>query len=106
MANADFGPQAIDRLLEAQDLDGAREALQSAPVGDDAYAVVRIKLALYDGSLPSGVAMQQLIQLMRRDAAWPGAKELYQAASTAAYQTRQSSVSHSHPPPPVAERKP
>ena len=67
--------------------------------------VVRIKLALYDGSLPSGAAMQQLIQLMRRDAAWPGAKELYQEASTSAYQTRQSSVSHSHPPPPVA-RKP
>jgi hypothetical protein len=108
MADADpgFGPQAIDRLLEAQDLDGARESLQSVPVGDDAYAVVRIKLALYDGSLPSGAAMQQLIQLMRRDAAWPGAKELYQEASTAAYQTRQSSVSHSHPPPPVAERKP
>ena len=43
--------------------------------------------------------MQQLIQLMRRDAAWPGAKELYQEASTSAYLTRQSSVSHSHPPP-------
>ncbi len=98
------GPEAIDRLLEAQDLDSAREALQAAPAGDDAYAVVRIKLALYDGSLPSGAAMQQLIQLMRRDAAWPGAKELYQLASTSAFQTRQSSVSHSHPPPPVAKR--
>ena len=104
-ADAGFGPEAIDRLLEAQDLEGAREALQSAAAGDDAYAVVRIKLALYDGSLPSGAAMQQLIQLMRRDAAWPGAKELYQEASTSAYRTRQSSVSHSHPPPPV-ERKP
>jgi hypothetical protein len=107
MADADAGlkPEAIDRLLEAQDLDEARDALQLVPGTDDAYAVARIKLALYDGSLPSGAAMQQLIQLMRRDAAWPGAKELYQIASTSAFQTRQSSVSHSHPPPPV-ERKP
>ena len=103
-ADAGLGPEAIDRLLEAQDIDDARAALQAAPPGADAYAVVRIKLALYDGTLPSGAAMQQLIQLMRRDAAWPGAKELYQKASTSAYETRQSSVSHSHPPPPV-ERK-
>jgi hypothetical protein len=98
------GPEAIDRLLEAQDLDGAREALEIAEPNDERYTVARIKLALYDGSMPSGAVMQALIQLMRRDGAWPGAKELYQEASTAAYQTRQSSVSHSHPPPPV-ERK-
>jgi hypothetical protein len=103
-ADAGLGPEAIDRLLEAQDLDAAREALTQVSPSDDRFAVVRIKLALYDGSMPSGAAMQALIQLMRRDAAWPGAKELYQSASTAAYQTRQSSVSHSHPPPPV-ERK-
>ena len=103
-ADAGLGPEVIDRLLEAQDIDAAREALQAAPTSDDAYAVVRIKLALYDGTLPSGAAMQQLIQLMRRNADWPGAKTLYQQASTDAFQTRQSSVSHSHPPPPV-ERK-
>ncbi|HWZ90045.1 MAG TPA: hypothetical protein VNW92_14380 [Polyangiaceae bacterium] len=100
-ADAGFGPEAIDRLLEREDLDGARAALQKADPGDERFAVARIRLALYDGSMPSGAAMQQLIQLMRRDAAWPGAKALYQEASTAAYQTRQSSVSHSHPPPPV-----
>jgi hypothetical protein len=107
MADADskLGPEAIDGLLEAQDLDGAREALQGVAVTDESYAVVRIKLALYDGSMPSGAAMQQLIQLMRRNADWPGAKELYQEASTSAYQTRQSSVSHSHPPPPVARKE-
>jgi hypothetical protein len=106
MADEDAGlqPEAIDRLLEAQDLDGARRALQGVAVSDERFAVVRIKLALYDGSMPSGAAMQQLIQLMRRDPAWPGAKELYQLASTSAYQTRQTSVSHSHPPPPVARK--
>src|SRR3569623_833421 len=106
MADVDAGlePEAIARLLEAQDLDGARRALQGVAVSDERFAVVRIKLALYDGSMPSGAAMQQQIQLMRRDPARPGAKELYQTASTSAYQTRQSSVSHSHPPPPVARK--
>ena len=97
-------PTAIDALLDADDLDGAREALQRAPAADDRYAVVRIKLALFDGSMPSGAAMQALIQLMRKDPDWPGAKALYQTASSAAFETRQSSAAHSHPPPPV-ERK-
>jgi len=97
-------PEAIDALLEAGELDDAREALKHAAVSDERYAVVRIKLSLYDGSVESGPAMQALIQLMRRNADWPGAKALYQRASSAAFETRQSSVSHSHPPPPV-ERK-
>jgi hypothetical protein len=101
---ATLTPDAIDSLLEARNLDDARAALASAPPNDDAYAVVRIKLSLYDESVPSGAVMQALIQLMRKNADWPGAKELYQEASQAAYDTRQSSVSHSHPPPPV-ERK-
>lgn len=92
---------SIDRMLEAGDLEGAREALGRAPSDDESCSVVRIKLALYDGSLEAGPAMQQLIQLMRKRADFPGAKELYQEASTLAYGSRTSSVSHSHPPPPV-----
>jgi len=97
-------PEVLDAMLEADDLSGARAALKSINVSDDRYAVVRIKLGLYDGSLASGMAMQQLIQLMRKSPDWPGAKALYQSASSEAFETRQSSVSHSHPPPPV-ERK-
>ncbi len=97
-------PTAIHALLDADDLDAAREALQRASATDERYSVVRIKLALMEGSMPSGAAMQALIQLMRKNPDWPGAKELYQSASSAAFETRQSSVSHSHPPPPV-ERK-
>jgi hypothetical protein len=104
MADLQLGPEAIDGLLEVDDLDGAREALLGVPATDENYSVVRIKLALCDGSVPSGAAMQALIQLMRRNPDWPGAKALYQQASNNAFQTRQSSVSHSHPPPPV-ERK-
>jgi hypothetical protein len=105
MADPNLAPEAIDGLLEAHDLERAREALLTVPATDESYSVVRIKLALLDGSMSSGAAMQALIQLMRRNPDWPGAKLLYQQASTDAFQTRQSSVSHSHPPPPV-EPKP
>jgi len=91
----------IDQLLEAGDLDGARAILSRATPSDEAYAVLRVKLGMYDGSLAPGAVMQRLIQLMRRDAEWPGAKELYQEASNVAYSSRQSSSAHSHPPPPV-----
>jgi hypothetical protein len=97
-------PVEVDRLLDAGDLDGARSALSGVAAGDERFSVVRIKLALYDGSLEPGAAMQALIQLMRRDQDWPGARELYQEASNVAYRGRQSSVAHSHPPPPTDEK--
>jgi len=94
-------PEAIDRLLDKGDLAQAREALADVPSSDERYAVVRVKLGLFDGSMPAGAAQQALIRLMRRDADWPGAKELYQKASSAAYRVGESSAAHSHPPPPV-----
>lgn len=94
-------PARINALLDAGDLDGARAQLGELTERDERYVVVRIKLGLYDGTLAPGAAMQQLIQLMRRDENFPGAKELYQEASRVAYQSRQSSVAHSHPPPPT-----
>jgi hypothetical protein len=94
-------PEAIDSLLEAGELDRARELLAGTSSGDEQFAVVRVKLGLMDGTMPAGAAQQALIRLMRRDAEWPGAKELYQRASSAAYRVGQSTASHSHPPPPV-----
>jgi hypothetical protein len=93
--------EAIDCLLEAGDMDQAREILSSVDPEDESYAVLRIKIALYDASLPPAAAMQRLIALMRRQQDWPGAKGLYQIASQRAYQDHESSVSHSHIPPPV-----
>lgn len=90
----------VDQLLEAGDLDGARALLAAIQRDDDDVRVLKIKLALYDDSLSPGAAMQRLIQLMRQGRDIPKAKELYQEASNRAYQSRQSSVSHSHPPPP------
>lgn len=94
-------PTAIHRLLDAGDLEAARTELQRVPRTDEAFAVVRVKLELYDGTLPPLAAIQQLVQLMRKKPDFPGAKELYQEASNLSYQTRQSSPAHSHPPPPV-----
>lgn len=94
-------PAAIHRLLDAGDLEAARQELQQVPRTDEAFAVVRVKLELYDGTLPPLAAIQQLVQLMRKKPDFPGAKELYQEASNLSYQTRQSSPAHSHPPPPV-----
>src|SRR5258706_2037136 len=94
-------PASINRLLDAGDVEAARAQLAQVPRTDEAYTVVRVKLELYDGSLPPLAAIQQLVQLMRKTPDFPGAKELYQEASNLSYQERQSSPAHSHPPPPV-----
>lgn len=100
-SNVPSDPAEVERLLDAGDLDGARAVLESVPTTDESFAVTRIRLGLLDGSTPAGAAQQALIRLMRRDPDWPGAKKLYQEASSQAYQTRESSASHSHPPPPT-----
>jgi uncharacterized protein (DUF885 family) len=93
--------ESIQRLLDSGDIESAREILSGTEPDDEAYTVLRLKIALMDGSLTPSVALQKLIQLMRRQANWPGAKALYQEASKLAYTERQSSASHSHVPPPV-----
>jgi hypothetical protein len=101
MSEVSATPEAVDQLLEAGELDRARALLKDVPTTDETFSVVRIKLGLFDGSLPPGAAQEALIRLMRRDGAWPGAKTLYQRASSAAFRGRESSASHSHPPPPT-----
>ena len=96
-------PASIHRLLDSGDLDAARAELSQVPRTDETSLVARVKLELYDGSLPPLAAIQQLVQLMRKKPDFPGAKELYQEASNMSYQTRQSSPAHSHPPPPAEE---
>jgi hypothetical protein len=96
-------PADVDQLLDAGDLEAARAELASVARAEEAYSVVRIKLELYDGSLPPLAAVQQLVQLMRKRPDFPGAKELYQEASKLSYQQRESSLAHSHPPPPAQD---
>ena len=94
----------IDQLLTDEAFDEARRALETAP-RDQTFQVLRIKLGLYDGAMPPAIAMQKLIQMMRETPDLRGAKTLYQEASKLAYSGRESSVAHSHPPPPVAPKR-
>lgn len=96
--------EAIQRLLDNRDLDHAREILTEADDKDDVYTVLRLRLALLDGSVTPNVTLQKLIQLMRREPHCPGAKDLYQEASRLAYAEHQSSASLSHIPPPVRSK--
>ena len=96
---ADF--EAIQKLLESGDTDSAREILAATDPKDEAYTVLRLKLAIIDGAIAPAAALQRLIHLMRVEPNWPGAKALFQEASRLAYAEGQSSVSHSHLPPPV-----
>ena len=97
--------QNIDQLLEAGSFEAAQAALEQAPT-DDAFQMLRVKLGLLSGTLVPDAAMQRLIQLMRRTPDLPGAKALYQEASKRAYSSRESSIAHSHPPPPDATNTP
>jgi hypothetical protein len=97
--------EAIQRLLDGGDLESAREILVTTDAEDEAYVVLRLKLSMLDGSIAPAAALQKLIQLMRRQPNWPGARGLFQEASRLAYSEGQSSVSHSHHPPPVRNKE-
>ena len=74
------------------------------PVGElDPPTRMALRLGAYQltRDVPAHAAVQELIKIMRRQEDFPGARELYQEASDSAYAARQSSVAHSHPPPPV-----
>ncbi len=96
---------AIQRLLDSGDIESARDILEGTDPNDEAYAVLRLRLAMLDGSVPPTITTQRLIQLMRRQPNYPGARALFQEASKLAYTEGQSSVSHSHAPPPVKADK-
>ncbi len=98
-------PNEIDELIEQAAYAEAERALGTIALDDESYWVARIKLGLRDGSLAPGVAMQRLVQIMRKDATARGAKTLYQEASRLSFEGRSSSTAHSHPPPAVTLNK-
>ncbi len=92
---------SIDQLIESKDFPAARRALGAHDASDPAVEVLSLKLSLTEGTMSPHVCMQKLIDILRRVPDAPGGKELYQTASSVAYQTHSSTYSHSHPPPPV-----
>ncbi len=92
----------VAAMLDRGEIDAARSALLRVR-GDEAD-VLRLRIALLDGSVAPGAVMQRLVGMMQARPGLPRANELYQEASQAAYQSSQSSLAHSHPPPKAEPR--
>jgi hypothetical protein len=94
----------IDQIAEQGDYGAARAALAKV-TGDPALVeLLEVKIGLGEGSLAPQIAMNRLLALMRQNAKLAGAHDLYREASRHAYADRESSLSHSHPPPPIKEK--
>ena len=94
----------VDDLVEQGDMTSARAALAKATGNAPLVELLEVKMGLYEGTLAPQLAMNRLLNLMRADAKLPGAHALYQEASQRSYAERESSLSHSHPPPPSAPK--
>ncbi len=101
----------IDDLIERDDLEAARSALRDlraavgASLDPELRELLDVKLALADRSIPTQLAMNRLLALMRKNPNLAGAHELYRQASDASYGSGESSMAHSHPPPPIKPRQ-
>jgi len=91
----------IDALIENGDFAQAREALSTVTENALLSELLEVKIGLLDGSVQAQIAMNRLLALMRKDAKLPGLQELYRQASSRSYEQGSSSLSHSHPPPPM-----
>jgi len=91
----------VDDLAEKGDYPAAREALGRASGSPLLADLCEIKIALLDGSLPAQIAMNRLLALMQKDPKLVGAHDLYREASARSYQSGNSSLAYSHPPPPI-----
>jgi hypothetical protein len=94
----------IDDMVEQGDLTSARGALAGAQGNAALSELLEVKIGLHEGTLAPQLAMNRLLALMRQDAKLAGAHELYQEASQRSYDGGESSLSHSHPPPPSAPK--
>jgi hypothetical protein len=94
----------IDAMVERGEYQAARDSLAALTVGASSASLIELlglKLALKEGTLRPQVVMNRLLALMRTDAKIPGANDLYREASQLSYSEGTSSLSHSHPPPPI-----
>jgi len=98
----------VDRLLEAGDIASAKAAFeaarQSAP-DPDLVELFEIQIAILGKQIEPDMGLTRIVSVMRRAPKLPFAKELFQRISTLAYTGGQSSLSHSHPPPPPMNKK-
>jgi hypothetical protein len=91
----------IDEIAERGDFAAARMALAKVSGDPTLVDLLEVKIGLGEGTLAPQLAMNRLLALMRQNAKLPGAHELYRDASQRSYEDRESSLAHSHPPPPI-----
>jgi hypothetical protein len=94
----------VDALAEQGDYTAARAALSSAGGDASLHELCDVKIGLLEGSIPPQIAMNRILALMQKDPKLVGAHDLYREASSLSYESGTSSLSHSHPPPPVKPR--
>jgi len=92
---------SIDALVERGNYTDARAALARTTDNPGLSELLDVKISLLEETLKPQLAMNRLLALMRKDAKLPGLQELYRAASELSYEVGASSLSHSHPPPPM-----
>jgi hypothetical protein len=105
---SDLAP--VQDLLDAQDYETAQDRIEGlrGTVGpDDApyLELLEIQLSLAKSEVAPGLALARLVAVMRDNPSIGGLKDLYQHISSLMYSSGQSSLAHSHPPPPIAMKK-
>jgi len=95
--------ETIDQQIDSGDFSAAERALAQQAEAPELQEMLRIKLDVRRGGTDAALAMQRLVALMRNHTKLPKAIELYREVSALAYRQRQSSLAHSHPPPPDHE---
>ena len=68
------------------------------------FDFLQLKLAFRTRRVPAAVALTRLVRLLQQNKDVKGGRELYTEMSKAAYASRASSLSHSHPPPATKSR--
>jgi hypothetical protein len=95
---------AIDTLVEKGDYSQARAVLSRTTDSPALSELLEVKILLLEGALQPQIAMNRLLALARKDPKLPGLQDLYKEASRLSYDEGASSLSHSHPPPPMKPR--
>jgi hypothetical protein len=95
----------VDRLLNTGDIGGAARALARTSGDAQIKELLQLKLAIATGAQSADAVTQRLIGLLKQRPDLPGAQELYAEVTRLSYESGESSVAYSHPPPPIAPKK-
>ena len=97
--------QGVARLINAGQLGEARQRLEdSTDQPADLLELVRLRLSVAEHALEPASAMESVLSFLVADPQHPAAMELYRELSMLQYESGNSCLSNSHPPPPERNR--